>query len=66
MSGTRATDVTDRNSIKLELTVSDLTYPGGRISLIFLRVIKSRRMQWAGSEYAWKEEMHTKFYLVRT
>jgi hypothetical protein len=65
MSGTRAMEMTDHDSMKLELTVADLTYQGRRFSHIFLRVIRSRRMQWVGSEYAWREEMHAIFYLVK-
>jgi hypothetical protein len=45
----------------LELTVADVTYPGGKFYHIILRV-----MQWVGSEYAWREEMHATFYLVKT
>jgi hypothetical protein len=39
-SGTRAMELTDHNSIKLEVTVADLTYPG-RFCHVFHRVIKN-------------------------
>jgi hypothetical protein len=65
MSGTRAKEIIDHDGVNLELTFADLTYSGERFPYIFLRAIRSRRMQWVGSEYAWRKEMHATFYLVK-
>jgi hypothetical protein len=45
----------------LAMAVADLTYSRGRFCPYFLRVSKLRRIQWVGSEYSWRGEVHAAF-----